>query len=264
MSEQEFLEWSVAQGMDFGAKTERLYKANLATALLTVQGHEFFRQLEADLRKWEHAEREATGAPLLMTLSAPQLLQKPYTSVANKCFRKNCLTNPAFPEAPTGGWIAPTDIYRRINDLIRGTLVCKYVDGPAKLAELLHSRAKALGLTSRYDAESREEGYYAYHFYVSIPVGIFQPDADLTVIDTPLQVELQISTQLQEVMRKVTHDFYEDSRDKSVPDDGKWKWEIDSNRFRAGYVSHTLHLLESIIVQLRNESFNNKKLQEKQ
>lgn len=263
MSEQEFLEWSAAHGMDFGAKTERLYKANLATALLTVQGHDFFSQLEADLKQWEDTERDATGAPLLMALSAPQLLQKPFASVTNKCFRKNCLSNPSFPEAPTGGWITPTDIYCRINDLIRGTLVCKYVDGPAKLAQLLHTRAQALGLVSRYDAESREEGYYAYHFYVSIPVGIFQPDAELTVIDTPLQVELQISTQLQEVMRKVTHEFYQDSRDKNTGDDGKWKWEIDSNRFRAGYVSHTLHLLESIIVQLRNESFSKKKLQEK-
>ena len=143
-------------------------------------------------------------------------------------------------------------MYSRLNDLIRGTLVCKYVDGPAKLANLLDERAKKLGLPSRYDAESREQGYYAYHFYVTIPVAVL--GSDLTEAETPLQVELQISTQLQEVMRKVTHDFYEDVRDFDSPDDGKWKWEIDSNRFRAGYVSHTLHLLESIIVQLRNES----------
>jgi ppGpp synthetase/RelA/SpoT-type nucleotidyltranferase len=259
MNEQEYLDWSRDNGMAFGDATERLYKANSSTALLAVQAHPFFRQLESDLRAWDEMERLRTGAPLLMTLEAPQLLQKPFSSVRNKCFRKNCVSNPNFPGAPSDGWVTPVDMYSRLNDLVRGTLVCKYVDGPKLLANYLHERAGVMGLVSRFDAESREQGYYAYHFYVSVPVGVLQ--ADLTEIEMPLQIEIQISTQLQEVMRKVTHDFYEDSRDTGLDEDGSWKWEIESNRFRAGYVSHTLHLLESIIVQLRNDSF--KKKQEK-
>lgn len=256
MSEEEFLEWSAGKGMDFGGVTERLYKVNSGTALLTVQNHPFFKQLEVDLRHWDEVERSRTGAPLLMTLEAPQLVQKPFASAVNKCFRKNCAGNQSFPNPPNGGWVTPVTMYSRLNDLLRSTLVCKYVDGPAKLAQFLNNRAASMGLASRFDAESREQGYYAYHFYVTIPVGLLQ--SDFSEVETLLQVELQISTQLQEVMRKVTHDFYEDVRSLDVPDDGKWKWEIDSNRFRAGYVSHALHLLESIIVQLRNDSFAKK------
>jgi hypothetical protein len=36
------------------------------------------------------------------------------------------------------------------------------------------------------------------------------------------------------------------------PDRGKWKWEFESSRFKVGYLSHTLHLLESVILEARN------------
>jgi hypothetical protein len=67
-----------------------------------------------------------------------------------------------------------------------------------------------------------------------------------------VEIEIQITTQLQEVLRSLTHKFYEAQRLQVVPDKGKWKWDFKSNRFKVGYLSHTLHLLESVILESRD------------
>jgi hypothetical protein len=64
-------------------------------------------------------------------------------------------------------------------------------------------------------------------------------------------VEIQITTQLQDVLRSLTHHLYEGQRLQSE-ESGKWKWDFASNRFRVGYLSHALHLIESIILDSRD------------
>mgnify|MGYP005993013917 CR=1 FL=1 len=53
-----------------------------------------------------------------------------------------------------------------------------------------------------------------------------------------------------------THKFYEKERTSDFQDTGKWKWDFDSGKFKVGYLSHTLHLLESIILESRNSVLN--------
>ncbi|OIT16262.1 hypothetical protein BL243_12305 [Ralstonia solanacearum] len=256
MTEDEYITWTSEMGWDWGQKTQTLFGLNSRSAQLAAQEHPFFSGLASDLKLWEDQELKRTGASLLMNLDPPKLESKPYGSVRNKSYRKNHLLNTKFPNEPDSGWITPENVFEKINDLVRGTLVCKYVDGPQRLAQLLTDRAQALDLRSKFDAEGREQGYYAYHFYVYIPVDVANDQMETATKE--LSVEVQLSTQLQEVLRKVTHDFYEEVRDQIEEDAGRWKWEIETNRFRAGYVSHTLHLLEAIIVQLRNDAHANR------
>jgi hypothetical protein len=68
-----------------------------------------------------------------------------------------------------------------------------------------------------------------------------------------VEVEIQLTTQLQEVLRSLTHPFYEAERLLRNPDKGKWKWDFSSGRFKVGYLSHTLHLLESVILETRDK-----------
>ncbi len=76
--------------------------------------------------------------------------------------------------------------------------------------------------------------------------------------DVNLQVEIQLTTQLQEILYKITHKNYEVLRDQRIEGDrSAWKWEVKTNRFRAGYLGHTLHLLEAIIMDLRDEDISN-------
>jgi ppGpp synthetase/RelA/SpoT-type nucleotidyltranferase len=104
-------------------------------------------------------------------------------------------------------------------------------------------------LKYRKYSQERDDGYYAYHVYVSFPAKIF--DVEWNKEDVQVEAEIQITTQLQEVLKDLTHKFYEKQRISLDKDTSKWKWDFASSRFKVGYLSHTLHLLESIILESR-------------
>jgi hypothetical protein len=65
-----------------------------------------------------------------------------------------------------------------------------------------------------------------------------------------VEFEIQLTTQMQEVLRDLSHSFYEEKR-LSQDDDRQWKWDHKSALFRSSFMGHTLHLLEGVIVELR-------------
>ena len=71
--------------------------------------------------------------------------------------------------------------------------------------------------------------------------------------DFTLPIEIQITTQLQEVLYDLTHTIYEDLRNGVIRQDDGWKWETENPLFKSAYISHTLHFLESSIVDIRKE-----------
>lgn len=256
-SEAAFVEWAQkAIAPEFGTAFRGYYESKIAAVLLSVQQHEFFVGLDREIDAWNAAEKDATGSQLLMQRQVLELQRKPFQSVVNKCYRRNVIRNEDFPSPPKGGWIEPKNVFGRINDLIRGTLVCRYADGPEKLAVHLKGQAEKLGLDSWFYSQGREDGYYAFHFYVKVPVELY--DFNHVPRNEAVAVEVQITTQLQDVLRQFTHEIYEQNRDTRRRENGEWKWQLNSHRFRAGYLSHTLHLLEAIVVQLRDDARSGK------
>ncbi len=69
-----------------------------------------------------------------------------------------------------------------------------------------------------------------------------------------MNLEIQVTTQLQEILGDLTHPYFQISRIDPNSPDRKWKWETDSNRFRSAYMCHTLHLLEAIMIDLRDKN----------
>jgi hypothetical protein len=118
--------------------------------------------------------------------------------------------------------------------------------------------ADRFGLTSRGYSQERDDGYYAFHSYVTFEAELF--DAKWNSVPAGVEVEIQITTQLQEVLRNLTHPLYERRRLQADDHSGKWKWEFDSNRFRLAYLSHALHLLESMILDSRKGVLSSKPL----
>jgi ppGpp synthetase/RelA/SpoT-type nucleotidyltranferase len=248
---------------DFDNETSRtLYETNINIAQIAIEEHEFFRDLSEKLEEWASSYQAKTGTVLLMTESAPAMEKKEYESAVNKSFRANILKNDRFPDAPEMGWITPKNLYTSFNDAIRGTIVCRFIDGPAYLATKLTEYARSLGLNNKFYSQERDDGYYAYHFYVFIPVKLI--DETFRQFEANMEVEIQITTQLQEVLRTLTHKFYEVNRLKPQINDAKWKWDFKSNRFKVSYLSHTLHLLESIIIESRASSMKKSRKAKKQ
>ena len=254
-NEVEYIEWCKSQlGYDYNDKRiQQFYLTNAGQARNSVERSDFFGHLGEYIKDCEEEYFQKTKAHLLMSSFPPDILQKNYSSVVNKTFRLNVVWNRKFPEPPPSfGWIIPTNIFFILDDIIRTTLICKFIDGPKFLAEKLEGYSDSLGLKSSYQSREIDVGYYAYHFNVIIPLEL--SDLNWEPMPVDLHFEIQLSTQLQEVLYQITHQFYASTRDKIVEDRSAWKWDIESNRFKAGYVSHTLHLLEAIILQLRNDS----------
>jgi|HubBroStandDraft_6_1064221.scaffolds.fasta_scaffold156670_2 hypothetical protein len=100
----------------------------------------------------------------LVSSFEPALLAKPWSSFIEKTYRKNIVENGAFPNPPPGGWCLPPEWYSQIHDIIRTTIVVKYIDGVPLVLKQLQDIAAETHLVCEADLETREDGYYGAHF----------------------------------------------------------------------------------------------------
>lgn len=176
---------------------------------------------------------------------------KSYQSSFEKCFRINCLDNLQFPAPPDGGWISQNNLYTRIDDLVRTTIVTRYISGAEALVDSIIGYANGAQLNITKVRRDNEFGYYSFHLYIPITVQIV--DQQFNPYSTEIKVEIQVTTQLQDALYDLTHHFYEVRRMSGQPMDSDWKWDVSSSAFKAGYAGHTLHLIEGMFEDLIRE-----------
>ncbi|MBD2295547.1 hypothetical protein H6G06_19245 [Anabaena sphaerica FACHB-251] len=249
----EYRDWAKQNlSIDFSnPKIARLYETNLTNIYNAITQHSFFVFFSSQASRWQEEYNQKTCSDLFMGSNDPRLVTKPYESAIEKTYRVNILWNKDFPKEPKKGWVNHQNIFTQFNDLVRGTLVCRFIDGPAFIAKRIIEYAKEHNLKYRKYSQERDDGYYAYHVYISSPAKIF--DMEWNEEDVYVEAEIQITTQLQEVLKDLTHKFYEKQRISLDKDTSKWKWDFAFSRFKVGYLSHTLHLLESIILESREK-----------
>ena len=248
---QEYKVWAQsALGVDFNAtNTKNHYETNVRTLQNTLQDSNFIKGFPAFLSKCEADYQRSAGCGLIMK---PELkvVTKPFDSSITKSYRINVLRNRRFPNPPDEGWVDANNWYSRFDDLVRSSLVCKFLDGPKFLAVALDDYATSLGLSGTHVPRSTDDGYYAYHHYTAFPADIVGPNWDTHAVTSRLEV--QLTTQLQEVLRELTHPLYEKARVSMDRKDDRWKWDFGTPRFRTSYLGHTLHMIEAVIVQVRD------------
>jgi ppGpp synthetase/RelA/SpoT-type nucleotidyltranferase len=255
----EYIKWAnKTLSVDFNSeRSHTIYETNIGNAYSVVSKHPFFANLTETLKQWESNYKRRTKSPLLMNKIEFDLQKKPYRSAIDKSFRKNVLWNKSFPKEPKEGWVTDNNLYNYFNDGLRGTLTCKFIDGPKFLVGKLTELANRYSIPIEWYTQEKDEGYYAYHFYTTFEVAFidktWQPQQGL------IQVEIQLTTQLQDILRELTHQFYEQRRIESKTRGTSWKWNYKSNQFRASYLSHSLHLLEAYIVQARDDKSDAKR-----
>jgi len=198
------------------------------------------------------------GFPLwASTFPLPDLLTKSFTSFLEKTFRRNVLDNIKWDKAPKdrigSGWILPSNWFSRINDITRTCFVVKYFDGVQYLATQLEQVCRIHNTPFHVHYEARDEGYYAAHVYATYNLSL--PGLDWTTEEVPCSIELQITTQLQDVIRHMLHSHYRTRRMQSHSEHPwKWKWNSKSPEFATNYMGHILHYLEGLIVDIRDKS----------
>lgn len=212
----------------------------------------FWRAVTANIREFNDEYQARTGQPLYVNPTLPEICRKSYQSFLLKTWRKNVLTNKNWPNEPTGGWVFPPKWYEAINDSIRTTFVVKYLDGVEFQVGKLASLCVTHGLRSDVDWEARASGYYAAHFYAHPTVSVPGPRFEMENIT--ISFEMQITTQLQDVLRRLTHTYYEARRTRGTAEEGKpWQWDYKSDEFAPNYLGHVLQYLEGMVMQIRDK-----------
>lgn len=239
-------------GISIGTATRKQYKLAVAHLREQTEASEFWRTFQQEKMNLDRTYFDRTGFGLYMSIKdVPAAHAKSYDSLFEKSYRKNVQDNESWDQPPAKtGWILPTDWLSKINDVVRTLVVVKYLDGVIFLAEALTALAEAQGRQCHVDYEAREEGYYAAHVY---PILAGQVPAETYGFETvQYQFEIQITTQLQDVIRPVTHPLYAKRRMKLLENRlGKWQWDYQADEFRANYLVHSLHHIDGLIVDVR-------------
>lgn len=211
----------------------------------------FWKQLDNNLREYNDEYYLDTGYQLLQDAILPDILVKPFDSFLLKSFRKNIVENENFPEPPTEGWILPENWYSRINDILRTLIVIKYLDGVEFIIGKIRSLCEEIKKDFECTFEAREVGYYAVHLYTREEFEIPRMDWDTIKVST--LIEIQLTTQLQEVIRKLLHKYYEERRVLPANTERMWQWDYRSDEFATNYLGHILHYIEGMIMEIREK-----------
>ncbi len=193
-----------------------------------------------------------TGYDLLQNVNKPPVIQiKEFDKTLNKSYRKNFILNKQLPDPPDGDWVTPENWYVRIDDIIRTLIVVKYLDGVRYITEIIDKLCKANRCKCFCDFEAREEGYYAAHISVQQK---FEIPAIFDTRTISASVEIQVTTQIQEVIRTLLHKYYEKRRVELTPQsNGDWRWDYMSSEFATNYLGHVLHYVYHIVIGIRDK-----------
>lgn len=236
-------------GVDLKAE-EGLYDARSRKILDATLKSEFWCTYQGQRVEIESAYRGETGYPLFAGPTDSEPVTKSWDSFLLKSFRRNVLDNPVFPDPPPTGWLLPGNWYTDVRDIVRTTLVVKYLDGVSSTVDSLAAIASALKVRFTHDFEARETGYYAAHAEVVLDVVL--PTLSWEAEQVPIAFEIQVTTQLQEVIGRLTHQQYEKRRLKPAGANKNWQWDHTSEEFHPNYLGHLLHYAEGMILEVRD------------
>jgi len=237
--------------IEISDRTRAYYDSVTTKIKQDLDKSDFWVQLTDNLGEYDGEYLAKTGYHLLIPGTKPELNIKPFDSFLLKTFRKNVLENKNWPDCPEGGWVLPNTWYSDINDIVRTLFVVKYLDGVEFLINKVKCLCEQHNTVCKVFLEAREEGYYAAHLYTKREFEIPKVTWDTERVN--VSFEIQITTQLQEVIRKLLHRYYEDRRKRVKEEDMKWQWNYKSDEFVASYLGHILHYVEGMIIEIREK-----------
>lgn len=248
--DEEFVKWMEEKFEVQNEQVKSNYESNTAKMLKEFQKHSLWTTLEKQLREWDIEYFSEYRVHLFAKPELPEVISKPYDSLLNKAYRKDCLNNDSFPKEPQEGWICPNTWFDKIHDIIRTTFTVKYLDGVKFFDQKLSQLSDIMGCKYRCDYEAHDDGYYAAHAAIIVDMDIV--GMDWKTLTKRIEVEIQITTELQEMVKRLLHKYYEDNRRRIVPKDYKWQWDYDNEQFVPNYLGHIAHYLEGMIVEIRD------------
>jgi ppGpp synthetase/RelA/SpoT-type nucleotidyltranferase len=252
LDEKEFKIWLKSElGFDVNDKYKFYYQTITNQLSSNFENSPFWQEILSELNEINDKYFGLKGVHLLIISNKPKIFTKSLNSLLIKAYRKNILNNSNFPSPPDNGWITPDNWFEKINDIIRTTITVKYLDGVEFIINELSNISNKNNFIFESSFEAREEGYYAAHSSVKIPFSI--PDLNFTPIKKTINIEIQVTTQIQEIIKTLLHKHYEENRKTETPKDYKWQWDHKSPEFIPNYLGHIVHYVEGMIIEIRDK-----------
>lgn len=247
----------IKHDIEVTSKEENYYRSIAFTAKRDFEDSNFWINLTERLKDYDQEYLLQTGYNLVSPDQKAKLFVKPFNSLLIKSYRKNVLENKQWPNPPQNGWILPENWLSSINDILRTLFVVKYFDGVRFLTEKISSLCSEHNMTCVVDFEAREEGYYAAHVNTQ---SLFEiPKQTWDTKKVIFSIEIQVTTQVQEVLRKLLHKYYDEKRISLEKPTSKWQWNPKCDEFAANYLGHILHYIEGIMLEIRDKQKEVKK-----
>jgi len=232
------------------AQAEDQYRRVVASILRQFESGRYWKNVLTMLPELESEYYVDTGF-LLTSSVVPDMIDKPWASFWQKTFRRNVTENNRWPRPPVGGWLTPEHWLIQIGDAVRTRIVVRYLDGVEGVVDLLQSAAKGTRWRPTSTLQATREGYYAAH--VSI-VGRYEvPKATFDTDSVRARVEVQVTTQVKDVIQELLHKYYDERRRSTDPAPDAPEWDYLSDAFRTTYLGHLAHHMEGLIMDLRQE-----------
>ncbi len=249
----EYCEWLRKEhGVNVERRTSNHFDALALKVCNDFQVGAFWSDIERNMQIYNEEYMLKTSYPLFVNPVTPPLVTKSFDSFLMKTFRDNIARNPSWPAQPEGGWLLPCNWISRGNDIVRTCFAVKYLDGVEFLIEKLTALANTHKLECKKYYVAGTDGYYAAHVYISCQFEVPRIDFDTEKIH--LSIELQITSQLQEAIRKLLHQHFEKRRTRINPPDTEWQWNYKSDEFATNYLGHILHYVEGMIMEVRDRN----------
>lgn len=199
---------------------------------------------------------DGTNEFKLVTKSWPSIIDKLYrinieqnNSDSLPPFLSTVVDNVGRKPPSYQAWITPSNAYLVVDDLIRTKFVVPFADGVVDVGERVNAALEACGTPQFRRFHAKDSGYHAQHYYGLVPVDVGGDEQPRLVA-----LEIKILTKMQDLLGELTHLLYEKQRTGEIATVKKRKlaWQLGDPAFRATYVGHAGHHLESAICELKD------------
>lgn len=210
----------------------------------------FWCHVQRGLPEWAEEYNKLTGHRLFSGPAAATLDMKSWESFLNKTWRENVRNNPNWPQEPPLGWVLPDTWFERFWDILRTRFTVHYLDGVKFLVDKLELQAELDSVVPRVEAKAKDTGYYAMHIVIPQEFEVL----GLDYLEPELrrsEIEIQVTTELQEMVGDLTHRHFEKDRGSLSTASRPWQWDYERPEFSPYYLGHVLHWVEGVIMNLR-------------
>lgn len=233
---------------------EEFYNRNINNMAEDIKKSDFYINLRDRLELINNTYKKNQKFELIEFNKTMKIDKKKFENMLKKCYRWDVLENDKWDleniDWQDGySWTHPLNCYLRMSDIIRTRITLRYIDRIDETLSAVLQTAVDYGLEILHEYVVEEDGYYGVHVDVKYLVKIIKED--WTEEEIQLNFEIQITTQIKDVVNEILHEYYEYNRLRKEKVE-EWQWDYENINFLPSYLGHISHYIEGMLLYARD------------